>query len=468
MAGSPWAYIASRSAVAVGRKNSKSTPAEKRRGPELRMITRYDTPPSSAGSAPSLVSPVPMMPMTPISTASKRRGSGSGVRIGDYMLGQCIGKGAFGSVYTAMNIWTGETVAAKQISVANLPKSELQKIRMEIDLLRALDHPNIVRYHGFVQSDDMLYIILEYCENGSLTLTTKDFGACPEHLIAIFTAQVLKGLVYLHDQGVIHRDIKGANILTTKEGKVKLADFGVATRAVADGQVVGTPNWMAPEVILLNGATSASDIWSVGCTVIELITGKAPYYELESMQALYRIVHDEHPPLPAAISPTLHDFLMRCFQKDPLRRPSARELLRHPWIRNARMEIDGMPRTGLPTPTYSNEPKAKISILGQTRQNIHLNSTPVLALHPIKEKTAENKLRSYSETDVSGRDDENWDNDFEIQASPQEFTRNIPTKFRRPTLLLPRPEVDPESSVNDNDWDRDFEGELNLKTYPRK
>lgn len=117
--------------------------------------------------------------------------------------------------------------------------------------------------------------------------------------------QVLQGLQYLHDQGVIHRDIKGANILTTKEGLVKLADFGVATRAggLGDASVVGTPYWMAPEVIELAGATTASDIWSVGCTVIELIDGKPPYHKLSSMPALFRIVNDDHPPLPEGTSP---------------------------------------------------------------------------------------------------------------------------------------------------------------------
>ena len=121
-------------------------------------------------------------------------------------------------------------------------------------------------------------------------------------------AQILQGLLYLHDQGVIHRDIKGANILTTKDGKVKLADFGVSTSTLAaagdkEAQVVGTPYWMAPEVIQLSGATTASDIWSLGCTVIELLEGKPPYHKLAPMPALFAIVNDDHPPLPEGVSP---------------------------------------------------------------------------------------------------------------------------------------------------------------------
>ena len=118
-------------------------------------------------------------------------------------------------------------------------------------------------------------------------------------------SQVLHGLLYLHEQGVIHRDIKGANILTTKQGLVKLADFGVATRTTTlhESSVVGTPYWMAPEVIDLSGATTASDIWSLGCTVIELLDGKPPYHKLQPMHALFRIVNDDHPPLPEGASP---------------------------------------------------------------------------------------------------------------------------------------------------------------------
>lgn len=176
-----------------------------------------------------------------------------------------------------------------------------------------------------------------YCENGSLHSICKNFGKFPENLVALYMTQVLSGLVYLHDQGVIHRDIKGANILTTKEGLVKLADFGVATKSnLSESSVVGTPYWMAPEVIELSGATTASDIWSLGCTVIELLDGKPPYHKLQPMPALFRIVNDDHPPLPEGASPAVRDFLMQCFQKDPNLRVSAKKLLKHPWIVNAK------------------------------------------------------------------------------------------------------------------------------------
>ncbi|KAK5711737.1 Protein kinase of the Mitotic Exit Network [Elasticomyces elasticus] len=254
----------------------------------------------------------------------------------DFQLGDILGRGAFGSVYRALNWSTGETVAIKAISLTTLQQTSathLPALMQEIDLLKNLNHPNIVKYHGFVKSTENLYIILEYCENGSLHSICKNFGKFPENLVSLYTAQVLQGLVFLHEQGVIHRDIKGANILTTKEGLVKLADFGVATKSSTDGaSVVGTPYWMAPEVIELSGASTASDIWSLGCTVIELLDGKPPYSNFAPMPALFRIVNDDHPPLPEGLGAGVRDFLMQCFQKDPNLRVSAKKLLRHPWI----------------------------------------------------------------------------------------------------------------------------------------
>ena len=175
-------------------------------------------------------------------------------------------------------------------------------------------------------------------EIGSLSSIIKKFSSFQENLVAFFINQVLKGLKYLHSQGVVHRDIKGANLLMTKDGTVKLADFGVAmklTESAKSMSIVGTPYWMAPEIVEQTGHCATScDIWSVGCTLIELLTGKPPYYDLAPMSALYRIVQDEYPPLPTNISPDLKDFLIKCFQKEPFFRKSAQELLDHPWLAN--------------------------------------------------------------------------------------------------------------------------------------
>lgn len=197
-------------------------------------------------------------------------------------------------------------------------------------------------------------------ENGSLANVLKRFGCFSESLTSIYISQVLDGLQYLHEQGVIHRDIKGANILTAKDGQVKLADFGVAMElsmiqsAGNSGFVMGTPYWMAPEIVEMSTPTTACDLWylilyfsdkslhyvwcihnrSVGCTCIELLTESPPYFDLAPMPALYHIVQDEYPPLPDEISDTLRNFLTCCFAKEPSTRATASALCRHPWLRN--------------------------------------------------------------------------------------------------------------------------------------
>ncbi|KAK1138651.1 Protein kinase of the Mitotic Exit Network [Aspergillus melleus] len=345
----------------------------------------------------------------------------------DYQLGDCLGKGAFGSVYRALNWNTGETVAVKQIKLVDLPKSELRVIMLEIDLLKNLDHPNIVKYQGFVKSVETLNIILEYCENGSLHSIAKNFGRFPENLVGLYMSQVLHGLLYLHEQGVIHRDIKGANILTTKQGLVKLADFGVASRTtgLSESSVVGTPYWMAPEVIELSGATTASDIWSLGCTVIELLEGRPPYYNLQPMPALFRIVNDDHPPLPQGASPAVKDFLMQCFQKDPNLRVSARKLLKHPWIVNAR-------RSDSVVPKKSTEYEEAVKSVQEWNEALRSPSAGTLrkpqysgGLPSSRNTPTKDSLPSPIATHVADQfrspispEEDNWDDDFATAISP--------------------------------------------------
>ncbi|KWU43305.1 kinase-like protein [Rhodotorula sp. JG-1b] len=270
----------------------------------------------------------------------------------DFRLAEKLGQGAFGSVYKALNWTTGETCAVKKIDLSHIPEGDLPEIMSEIDLLKNLHHPNIVQYRGYHRTASSLYIVLEYCENGSLAALVRKFGRIPESLVGLYVLQVLHGLQYLHEQGVIHRDIKGSNILATKEGSIKLADFGVATRVAGSSSttnsseaqmaVVGSPYWMAPEVVDQSaGASPASDIWSLGALVIELLTSKPPYHFLDPMPALFRIVADEDgPPLPEGASGVVRDFLGQCFQKDPNLRVTAKKLLRHPWMMVAKKQAE--------------------------------------------------------------------------------------------------------------------------------
>ncbi|KAI8047562.1 kinase-like domain-containing protein [Gilbertella persicaria] len=225
-----------------------------------------------------------------------------------YKLGNVIGKGHFGTVYRALDLISGKTVAIKQVSLKDARKSDIEDMMQEASLLSSLTHSNIVKYEGFIQTQDHMNIVLEFVENGSLLHTLKHFGnALPENLVASYCHDILQGLAYLHQQDVVHCDLKAANILTTKTGDVKLSDFGVSLSLKLksqdeDNMVSGTPFWMSPEVIELKGVSVQSDIWSLGCTIVELCTGKPPYAELITMTAMFKIVEDDCPPLPDNIS----------------------------------------------------------------------------------------------------------------------------------------------------------------------
>ncbi|KAF9047085.1 hypothetical protein BDZ89DRAFT_25562 [Hymenopellis radicata] len=255
-----------------------------------------------------------------------------------FQLGNCIGRGQFGSVYRALNLNTGQMVAVKRIRLEGLKEDEVTTLMREVDLVKRLSHPSIVKYEGMARDENTLSIVLEYAENGSLGQTLKAFGKLNERLIASYVVKILEGLHYLHESDVVHCDLKAANILTTKTGNVKLSDFGVSLnmrameREIKD--VAGTPNWMAPEVIELKGASPKSDIWSLACTVIELLTGRPPYGDIaNSMTVMFRIVEDDMPPIPEGCSPLLEDFLRQCFNKDPTQRPSADLLCEHEWLK---------------------------------------------------------------------------------------------------------------------------------------
>lgn len=414
-------------------------------------------------------------------------------------LGDCIGRGAFGSVYRALNLSTGETVAIKTVPTSNLSRADLTVIMQEIDLLKNLHHPNIVKYHGFVKSSENLYIILEYCENGSLHSICRNFGKMPENLVSLYTAQVLQGLLFLHEQGVIHRDIKGANILTTKEGLVKLADFGVATKQADGGSVVGTPYWMAPEVIELSGASTASDIWSLGCTVIELLDGKPPYHKFAPMPALFRIVNDDHPPLPEGVSPLVRDFLMQCFQKDPNLRVSAKKLLKHPWILSTKKGDAGKAVKHEEAVNLVEEwnaalkssPKAEVGGGGSRRSSAKPLSRPVSrakgqemagkletptsgsrSVFQLGPKRERQSAKVYASPDDEDKRD-NWDDDFESLTSnfhalqlpdhrkPQDNFGGLFTAEKLKRYASDLPEMDGKVEQ----WDEEFpDGELTVRS----
>lgn len=254
--------------------------------------------------------------------------------LSSYEFKETIGRGAFANVYRAINKVTGDEVAIKEIFIED--DDNILELMQEIDLLKILKHKNIVKYHGFIRNEKKMLIFLEYCSGGSLRHLYKKKGPLKESQVIELLKQVITGLIYLHQQGVVHRDVKAANILLTNDGNVKLTDFGVSTQVSSNTiktfSIAGTPNWMAPEIISMDGTSSASDIWSLGATVVELLTGEPLYSHLNEMAALHAIVTDDHPPIPEFISPLCKDFLMKCFEKQPKLRFTAEELSKHQWL----------------------------------------------------------------------------------------------------------------------------------------
>ncbi|KAH8484283.1 hypothetical protein H0E87_028653 [Populus deltoides] len=221
------------------------------------------------------------------------------------------------------------SLTQKEVSLSN--KRSLSPLRNEIAILKRLDHENIIQYYGTDKDEEMLYMFLELVSNGTLEQAYKN---CPfkESQVSHYTRQILQGLKYLHGCNVIHRDLKCANIMVTEFGNIKLADFGLS-KCMEDGQSLkpglGSSFWLAPEVAnpKSGGYDFRADTWSLGCAVVEMSTGKYPQYHFRDALALERAIRKGTGPIiPNSLSHTLKDFINKCLQPDPNKRPTAADI----------------------------------------------------------------------------------------------------------------------------------------------
>ncbi|KAI9204982.1 kinase-like domain-containing protein, partial [Polychytrium aggregatum] len=279
-----------------------------------------------------------------------------------YTLGVLLGKGSFGSVYLGVNSKTGELLAVKQVELGvgfgeakpghrmeeqrlKVQQKMVDALHKEINILKELSHVNIVRYLDFEIRDNKMNVLLEYVSGGSIASLLTKIGKFSVPLVQFLTCQILRGIEYLHDQRIIHRDIKGANVLVVDDGTVKISDFGtskkdkyesaIAYRYNSHMSVQGSVFWMAPEVVKVSGSQGYSakvDIWSLGCVCLEMLTGHHPWGRLDEMQTMWRLGKGNSPEVPDDLTPEAKDFLEKCFTLDHEQRPTASQLLLHPLV----------------------------------------------------------------------------------------------------------------------------------------
>jgi serine/threonine protein kinase len=272
-----------------------------------------------------------------------------------YKKGRKIGQGAMGTVYEALDLRSGRVMACKQVPLA--AEADVVALQQEYEFLVNLRHENVITVYGSEATETEFCVLMEYAPFGTLEGLVKDYNGLPEEVAQVHVLHVVRGLQYLHEKGIVHRDFKPSNaLLFTASGHTKISDFGLCRSLCGEefvsNSVAGTPLYMAPEIINSGIYSRASDVWALGCTTLFLLTGKHPWSELNLHGALeayiFRIgTATAGPFVPPTLAPGARDFLQRCLSVDPSQREECYSLLNHPWLNSGGAAgVDGAATVG--------------------------------------------------------------------------------------------------------------------------
>lgn len=245
-----------------------------------------------------------------------------------------IGSGTSSRVFCAKHRATGELVALKEISRKYIHQAKLEKVlKTEIDVQRSLRHPNVLRLYSYFVTSETATLVLEYCEGGPLSDHLKKVRKFDEVHVTKYLRQLCRALGYLHERGIIHRDLKLENVLLASDGSLRLADFGWSKPLGDAGRFTrcGTLDYLSPEMVSGTKHTTKTDVWSLGVMIVEMLGGKPPFY-FDTSDATLKAICERPPVLPDDLPPLATDLIMSMLSKDPDMRPSVACILAHPWV----------------------------------------------------------------------------------------------------------------------------------------
>uniref|UniRef100_A0A8D0MMH7 non-specific serine/threonine protein kinase n=1 Tax=Sus scrofa TaxID=9823 RepID=A0A8D0MMH7_PIG len=396
-----------------------------------------------------------------------------------------LGDGAFGKVYKAKNKETGALAAAKVIETKS--EEELEDYIVEIEILATCDHPYIVKLLGAYYYDGKLWIMIEFCPGGAVDAIMLELDrGLTEPQIQVVCRQMLEALMFLHSKKIIHRDLKAGNVLMTLEGDIRLADFGVSAKNLKTLQkrdsFIGTPYWMAPEVVMCETMKDTpydykADIWSLGITLIEMAQIEPPHHELNPMRVLLKIAKSDPPTLltPSKWSVEFRDFLKTALDKNPETRPSAAQLLEHPFVSSvtsnkalrelvaeAKAEVMEEIEDGRDEAEEEDAVEAASPLGNHTRNSSEVSQLSLNADKPLKESSLTALPPSQPQDSVNGpsQPSASGDKSLQITSPPEVVPGNenglavpVPLRKARPVSMDARIQVSEEKPATDQGGD---------------